>query len=69
MLHLAPLAPQVWGEPEFKVLQNWGMRGGFLLHCVYTAFSPPSLGGTGVQSPPELGDARGLSRTCVDTIL
>jgi len=29
MLHLAPLAPQVWGEPEFKVLQNWGMQGGF----------------------------------------
>ncbi len=38
-LHLAPLAPQFWGElellaspcigePEFKVPQYWGMRGG-----------------------------------------
>ena len=41
------------------------MQGGFLVHCVYTTFSPPSppsLGGTGIQSPPELGDLGGFHR-------
>jgi hypothetical protein len=25
----APLAPQFWGEPEFKVPQDWGASGGY----------------------------------------
>ncbi len=89
---LAPLAPQLWGEPESQSSPALGNLGGetasqsppelgdlggekhLSIHGrlassgVYTsakspenvAFSPPSppiLGGTGVQSPPELGNA------------
>jgi hypothetical protein len=69
------MPPQFWGEPEFKVSNfggtgvqsppELGDLGGFLLHCIYTTFSPPSppsLGGTGIQSPPELEDLGGFHR-------
>jgi hypothetical protein len=73
MLHLAPLAPTCYAASASLSLKlrpilggtgvqsppELGDLGGFLVHCVYTTFSPPSppsLGGTGVQSPPVLGE-------------
>jgi hypothetical protein len=41
--HLAPLAPQLWGEHEFKV-PTWGMRGGEKDLCIHRPLNQGDLG-------------------------
>ncbi len=63
--HLAPLAPQFWGEPEFSRPPVLGDLGGFhrLVHTRHLAPLAPQLWREPQFSrPPELGDLGGFQR-------